>query len=105
MLQGMQDSLHVAPHPSNFQDVLSTWHALKALPSRFHLVNEHQCKELRRNLSQRQPMLLSLADSRADLSGYLDTVAAGAQGSKAVADAVQAYMLAAADELKVHSST
>lgn len=105
MLQGMQDSLHLAPHPSNFQDVLSTWHALKALPSQFHLVNEHLHEQMARRVSERQPMLLSLADAKADLSGCLDTVAAGAWGSKAVADAVHAYLLTAADDLKVHGST
>ena len=46
-------------------------------------------------------MLLSSADAKADLMGCLDDILEGDYGTKLVSDAVQAFLLATFNELKV----
>lgn len=103
-VQAMLESMQLAPHPSNPQDILVTWHTLKALPS--ELASACQCldQQLTHIQLNRQPMLRSLADARAELMGCLDEVLDGAKADSLVAGSVRACLLAVGDEEQVRDT-
>ena len=101
LLQGMHESVRLAPHASSAEDVLATWHALQALPSQVHAITDHLQQQLTHLQAERQQGMLSSADAKLDLIGCLEAVADNDQGSLAMADAVRRCMLAAADRAQV----
>lgn len=101
VLQGMHESVRLTPHTSDAQDVLATWHALKALPSQVHAISEYLQQQLTHLQTDRQQGMLSSADAKADLMGCLETVTGNEQGNQAMVHAVRHCMLAAADRLQV----
>ncbi|KAL0054989.1 hypothetical protein WJX82_005498 [Trebouxia sp. C0006] len=96
--EAMLESMQLAPHPSNPQDIIVTWHALKALPTEL----ASACQRLDHQLTQihlnRQPMLRSVADAKTELMGCLDEVLDGAKADSLVAGSVRACLLAVGDE-------
>lgn len=102
MLQGMRESASPVPHTSSPQDVLVTWHALKALPSQVDAIKEYSSQQLIQLRTNRE-LMLSSADAKADLVGCLEAVAGSDQGSRSVTHAVQNCMLSAINELQVIS--
>jgi len=100
-VQAMLESMQLAPHPSNPQDILVTWHALKALPSMLASACQHLDQQLTHIHLNRQPMMRSLADARAELMGCLDETQGGAKADSLVAGSVRACLLAVGDEPKV----
>ena len=101
LLQGMHESVRLAPHARDPQDVLSTWHARKALPSQIRAITNHLQQQLMHLQTDRQQGMLSSADAKADLMGCLEAVAGDDEGSQVGAHAVRHCMLAAADRLQV----
>ena len=100
MLQGMLHSVSLVPHTSSLQDVLTTWHALNALPAQVHAIKEYMSQQLMQFQTDRQ-LVLSAADAKADLMGCLEAVAGSEQDSQAVTNAIRNCVLAAIDELQV----
>ena len=104
-VQAMLESMQLAPHPSNPQDIMVTWHALKALPTEL----ASACQRLDHQLTQihlnRQPMLRSVADAKTELMGCLDEVLDGAKADSLVAGSVRACLLAVDDEAQVRDTT
>ncbi|KAL0019463.1 hypothetical protein WJX77_007420 [Trebouxia sp. C0004] len=98
--EAMLGSLQLAPHPSNPQDILVTWHTLKALPAELAFACQHLDQQLNHIHLNRQPMLRSLADARAELISCLEKVQGGAKTDSLVAAAVRACLLAVGDEAK-----
>ena len=101
----MLESMQLAPHPSNPQDTIVTWHALKALPSELASACQHLDQQLTHIHLNRQPMLRSLADARAELMGCLDEVQGGVKADSLVAGSVRACLLAVGGEPKVKDTT
>ena len=101
LLQGMHESVRLTPHASDPQDMLATWHALKALPSTVHAVNDVLNQHLTHLQTDRQQLMLSSADAKADLMGCLEAVAGHDHSSQAMARAVKDCMLGAFDKLQV----
>lgn len=97
----MQESVRLTPHTSDAQDVLATWHALKALPSQVHAVSEYLQQQLMHLQTDRQQGMLSSADAKADLMGCLEAVTGNEQGNQATVHAVRHCMRAAAEKLQV----
>lgn len=103
-VQAMLESLQLAPHPSNPQDILVTWHALKALPSELASACQRLDQQLTHIHLNRQPMLRSLADTRAELEGCLDEIQGGVKADSLVAESVRACLLAIGDEAQVRDT-
>ena len=103
-LQAMVQSVRMAPHPSSLQDVLLTWHALKALPSQLSLASQHLNQQLMHTQMGKQPLVRALADAKAELMACLNQVEGDLGVDGSVAHAFRACLLAAADELKVSES-
>ena len=97
----MQESERLAPHPSNPQDVLATWHALRALPAQLDIVTQHFQQRLSHIQTDKHQLALSLADAKADLVDCLDNAASDAGSSRLVATALRAVLLTEVDVLKV----
>ena len=97
----MQESVRLTPHTHNPQDVLATWHALKALPSQVHTITDQLQRQLTQLRADRQQEMLSLADAKADTVGCLEAVVGHDQSSQAMVDAVRRCMLSAADRVQV----
>lgn len=96
----MRESVRLVPHTSSPQDVLATWHALKALPSQVHAVKEYMHQQLMQSHTNRQ-LMLSSADAKADVMGCLEALAGGDQGSQAVTHAMRSCMSAAINKMQV----
>lgn len=101
LLQGMHEAVHMTPHTSNPQDVLATWHALKAHPSQMHAITDHLQQQLTHLQADRQQEMLSLADAKADLVEYLKAAAGTDQSSQVMAHAMRQCMLLTADRAQV----
>jgi hypothetical protein len=104
-VQAMLESMQLAPHPSNPQDILVTWHALKALPSMLASACQHLDQQLTHIHLNRQPMMRSLADARAELMGCLDETQGRAKADSLVAGSVRACLQAVGDEPKVKDTS
>lgn len=100
-MQAMLKSLQLAPQLSNPQDILVTWHALKALPSELASACQRLDQQLTHIHLNRQPMLRSLADARAELISCLDEAQGRINADSLVAEIVRACLLAVGDEPKV----
>ena len=97
----MHEAGRMTPHTSNPQDVLATWHALKAHPSQMHAITEHLQQQLTHLQADKQQEMLSLADAKADLVQYLEAAAGADQSSQVMAHAVRHCMLSTADRAQV----
>ena len=104
-VQAMLESLQLAPHPSNPQDILVTRHALKALPSELACACQRLYQQLTHIHLNRQPMLHSQADARAELMGSLDEVQGEVKADSLVAESVRACLLAIGDEAQVRDTS
>lgn len=101
LLQAIRESVRLRPHTSDPQDVLATWHALKALPAQMHAITDHLQQQLTHLQTIKQQEMPSLADAKADLMGCLEAVAGNDQGRQAMAHAVRLCMRSAADRVQV----
>ncbi len=104
-VQAMLESMQLAPHPSNPQDIVVTWHTLKALPAELSSACQRLDQRLTRIQLNRQPVLRSLADARAELMGCLDEVLDRGKADSLVAGSVRACLLAVGDEAQVRDTT
>ncbi len=100
----MLESLQLAPHPSNPQDIIVTWHALKALPTELTFACQRLDQQLIHIHLDRQPLLHSVADARAELMGCLDDVQGGVKADSLVAGSVRACLMAIGDEEQVRDT-
>ena len=97
--------MQLAPHPSNPQDIVVTWHTLKALPSELASACQRLDQQLTHIHLNRQPMLRSLADARAELIGCLDELLDKGRVDSLVAGSVRACLWAIGDEAQVKDTS
>lgn len=100
-MQAIVESVHLTPHPSNPQDILISWHVLKALPSSLAFATQHLDQQLMHARTHRQPLTLASADAKAELVDCLGRLEGDASTDGIVAAAVRACLSAAANDLKV----
>ena len=101
VVQAMLESTRLAPHPSNPQDVLCTWQALRSLPAQLDFAIQLLDQELVQIHMDRQPSMRASADAIAEVMGCLDQLEGDAKADSIVAESMRAVLLEAADELKV----
>ena len=97
--------MQLAPHPSNPQDIIVTWHTFKALPSELASACQRLDQQLTHIHLNRQPMLRSLADARAELIGCLDELLDKGRVDSLVAGSVRACLWAIGDEAQVKDTS
>ena len=100
-MQAVLESMRLTPHPSNPQDILITWHVLKALPSSLAFASQHLHQQLTHARTHRQPLMLTSADAKAELVHSLGSLEGDARTDGIVAAAVRTCLSSAANDLKV----
>ena len=100
-MQAIVESVRLMPHPSNPQDILISWHVLKALPFSLVFASQHLDQQLTHARTHRQPLMLASADAKAELVDSLGRLEDDARTDGIVAAAVRTCLSAAANDLKV----
>ena len=93
--------MRLTPHPSNPQDVLTTWHVLKALLASLAFASQHLDQQLTHARAHSQPLMLASADAKAELVDSLGRLEGDARTDGIVAAAVRTCLSSAANDVKV----